>query len=187
MLTLPRLLFVATFVWGMMQFFRGRKEGRFMFSNSSSNEHQMESQPLGHNATATGGEKIVASPQQQPVQTQNPGLYQPPVAGAYPPQGQYDQSQYPPGQYPQAGYQPPVSPSPVSAHHYQSPYPQAQELHGQQQHGQYAPQQSYPSQQYGYHQQTTSPHSNELEGQVHQQYEMPSPPTASPPPQQYQQ
>lgn len=122
-LTTPRLLFIAVFVWEMIMFFRGRKEGRFQFASSSEN-YQMEA-----------GAKPVA--QSQPLMTQPTGYapqaQYPPQGTEYPPQGQpaYQQPQspyqqqesaYPPPQgtyYPTQDQQQPYSytPQPPAEHH----------------------------------------------------------------------
>lgn len=110
-------------------FFRGRKEGRFLFG-ARSDDHQMENQqPFMATQQENEPEKIVSEPQQQPIQTQTTGQYQVPPAGQYTPQGQYLQ----------AGYQPSASPQPTTPSPYQTSYPPAQELYAQQsqQYGQY--------------------------------------------------
>ncbi|KAG9254844.1 G-protein coupled receptor protein [Emericellopsis atlantica] len=176
------LLFIATFAWTMVMFFRGRKEGRFLFSTGTTNEHQMESQPHMHPAGQP--EKIVQSPLQPQAQypQQQPAGYYQPQPGMQPQHEQYAQQAYQPSLSSQAVSPPPQQP--------QGPYqPPTHELHGQQQqpYGQY---QQYPppsgQQQPGYPQQSPPQNytpANELEGGQHgQHYEMPSPPPASPPP-----
>ena len=144
----------------MTMFFRGRKEGRFMFA-AKSDDHQMENQQP---------EKTEPQ-QQQPTQAQPAAAYQPTSPHEQyqiPPAGQYS----PQGPYPQAGYQPPVSPSPVSQYHSSSPPPQ--ELYGQQpqpyQTNQYPAQYGYQGQQPVHSQNTESVVSpqSELDGQPHQ-------------------
>jgi len=160
------LLFVATFAWTMTMFFRGRKEGRFMFG-AKSDDHQMENQQPFVQQQVVQPEKTEPHQQQQPTQPPAPGVYQPmspPGQYQVPPAGQYP----PQGQYPQPGYQPPVSPSPVSQYHSSSPPPQ--ELHGQQpqvyQNNQYP---GYQGQQPVYPQNTGSVASpqSELDAQQH--------------------
>lgn len=160
-------------------YFRGRKEGRFLFGVGS-NDHQMENQqPFVPAPQGAQPEKIV-----QPAPA---GQYQVPPAGQYPvpPAGQYP----PQAHYPQAGYQPSVSPPPTTPSPYQAPYSQVQELQGQQQqqqqehYGQYPQHQGYQGQQppYLHHTVSVQTHHGELDANG-QQYLTPSPPTRSPPP-----
>ncbi|CAI6090464.1 hypothetical protein V2G26_005989 [Clonostachys chloroleuca] len=152
------LLFIATFTWTMVFFFKGRKEGRFLFDTEAP-ALQMETKNQPQAAS-----QVHPVPVQQPLQPQQTGgyekndfqtqqtAYQPPAS--YPPQGQYPQQPYQPAVSPQ----PTPSPAPAG-------YP-AQELYGQQ------PQQGY-----------YPPQSSELSAAEGQN---PYYPAQSPPPQQYQ-
>ncbi|KIL84869.1 hypothetical protein FAVG1_11739 [Fusarium avenaceum] len=159
------LLFIATFVWTLVMFVRGRKEGRFPIDTSAlttpSNNYQMEnkvseSQPMTQPQPQQG--QAVPQYQQQPA----PGQFDPQQQQQYPPQSA--PSPYQPAQspYQQQGAYPPPQAAPYS--------PQDQQFQGQQNYGQYPPQQQYqqPPQTYG----------SELSGST------PPPPATSPPPHQ---
>ncbi|KND87289.1 hypothetical protein TOPH_08065 [Tolypocladium ophioglossoides CBS 100239] len=116
------ILFIATFVWTLLQFLAGRKEGRFPIdmgtastaatTTTANNTYQMEpkveQQPLQPEATGQY--------QQPPQPVQSPYEQQPPYS---PPQDPQAYPQYPPQQYPPQLYQQPVQ--------------QGSELSGQQQ------------------------------------------------------
>ncbi|KAI5459199.1 hypothetical protein BGZ63DRAFT_512809 [Mariannaea sp. PMI_226] len=121
------VLFIATLVFDIMGFLKGRKEGRFAMSSTpaattgNENSYQMESKI---------SESQPMSPQTYPVQTQT----QPPVA----PFQDSVPAQYPPQN--QNPYQQNLSnyPSPT-----QSPAPNPYQGQQQQGYGQYPPQQMY--------------------------------------------
>ncbi|UNI23052.1 hypothetical protein JDV02_008895 [Purpureocillium takamizusanense] len=151
------LLFIVTFVWTMVNFLRGRKDGRF---------------PIGAPSSAGAGGSAEPKVEQQPMVPQQP--VQPmPQPQATQPQQQPPYGQYPPAQSPyqqQPPYSPPQTQSPPPpeqqyAQPYPQPYPQQQQ----------PPPQPYPQQQQPPYQQP------ELHGQNY------VPPAASPPPQQYHQ
>ncbi|KAH6959320.1 hypothetical protein DER45DRAFT_565753 [Fusarium avenaceum] len=159
------LLFIATFVWTLVMFVRGRKDGRFPVDTSAlttpSNNYQMENkvseaQPMTQPQPQQG--QAVPQYQQQPA----PGQFDPQQQQQYPPQSA--PSPYQPAQspYQQQGAYPPPQAAPYS--------PQDQQFQGQQNYGQYPPQQQYqqPPQTYG----------SELSGST------PPPPATSPPPHQ---
>ncbi|SPJ79958.1 uncharacterized protein FTOL_08349 [Fusarium torulosum] len=160
------ILFIVTFVWTLVMFLRGRKEGRFAVDTSAlttpSNNYQME--------TKVSEAQPMTQPQPQEGQAV-PQYQQQPAPGQFAPQQQ--QQQYPPQNAP-SPYQPAQSPyqqqgayPPPQA----APYsPQDQQFQGQQTHGQYPPQQQYqqPPQTYG----------SELSGST------PPPAATSPPPHQ---
>ncbi|KPM42983.1 hypothetical protein AK830_g3573 [Neonectria ditissima] len=174
------LLFIASFVWTLLMFLRGRKQGRFALSSTSpaspSNNYQMENKVA---------ESTPMSPQTYPSQTQP----QPPPVAFHETQSQYQQ---PPVQHQQQqGYAPQGQPyqQPQSPYQQQQGYPPPQE---QQNFGQYPPQQQHQQQPYqqpvqpqvtGQSQPVSTAYGSELDGQ--------SPyhghPPVSPPPQQYQQ
>jgi hypothetical protein len=148
------LLFIASFVWTLLAFLKGRKEGRFAFGSGSDEANYQATPPA---------EQPMAMQPQQPMQPQTTGGQYPPPAGTYPPQyppqGQYQpqppQEAYPQqtqqAQYPQAYPQGPgssvhsMSPPPQQ----QTPYSPPQELYTQQEHqpSQQQPQQPYYPQQ----------------------------------------
>ncbi|KAK9434844.1 G-protein coupled receptor protein [Metarhizium brunneum] len=153
------LMFIATFVWTIVMFLRGRKEGRFPIvgGGGGSNNYQMEPK-------AEQGASVTQPQQQQQYQS-----YQQPVQ----PQqtGQHEQS--PLGQNPTpAPYQPAQSP-----YQQQPPYQPPQDA---QQYAQYG--QQYPS-----YQQHVQQGSELSATPLPQQPYSPSPVTSSPPPQQEQQ
>ncbi|KAM0197822.1 hypothetical protein ACHAPQ_006073 [Fusarium lateritium] len=168
------ILFIVTFVWTLIMFLRGRKEGRFAVDTSASatpsNNYQMENKVSE------------AQPMTQPQPQQGqavPQYQQQPAPGQFAPQQQ--QQQYPPQNAP-SPYQPAQSPyqqqgayPPPQA----APYsPQEQQFQGQQNYGQHTPQQQYqqpPQQQY---QQPPQTYGSELSGST------PPPPATSPPPHQ---
>ncbi|KAF9777659.1 hypothetical protein IL306_004351 [Fusarium sp. DS 682] len=161
------ILFIVTFVWTLVMFLRGRKEGRFAVNIDASapptNNYQMESkvneaQPVVQPVQPQG---VPQQYQQQPT----PGQFVPQQQQQYPPQG--TPSPYQPAQSPyqqQGAYPPPAAPY----------SPQDQQFQAQQNYGQYPPQQ---------YQQPTQPHGSELDG--HTQYSTPPPASMSPPPQPY--
>ncbi|WKT46817.1 Marvel domain [Fusarium oxysporum f. sp. vasinfectum] len=131
------ILFIVTFVWTLVMFLRGRKEGRFAVnlaaSPSPNNNYQMETkvnegqpmvqpvQPQGvpqqqYQQQPTQGQ-FVPQQQQQQAHTNNRALTLPPAA-PYSPQDQQYQGQQNYGQYPPQQYQ-------------QPPQPQGSELDGQ--------------------------------------------------------
>ena len=146
-LIVHRILFIVTFVWTVVQFVKGRKEGRFPITSDSTTgpaatpateNYQMEPKPFDGS-------------QQPPLQQGQYSMQpQPAMAQQHPPQGQYapQQGQYAPqqGQYaPAAGhsqmpYQQAVSPSSG-----QGPYSPPMVGHPQEQQGysQYPTQQQY--------------------------------------------
>ncbi|KAK7393914.1 hypothetical protein QQX98_013300 [Neonectria punicea] len=166
------LLFIAAFVWTLLTFLRGRKEGRFALNTaapaSPSNNYQMENKVA---------ESTPMSPQTYPSQTQP---QPPPVAFQ---ENQYQQQQ-------QQGYAPQGQPyqQPQSPYQQQQGYPPPQE---QQNFGQYPPQQQQQqpyqqpiqSQMTGQSQPVSTAYGSELDGQNSYQGH----PPVSPPPQQYQQ
>ncbi|EXA46519.1 hypothetical protein FOVG_03887 [Fusarium oxysporum f. sp. pisi HDV247] len=163
------ILFIVTFVWTLVMFLRGRKEGRFAVnlaaSPSPNNNYQMETK-------VNEGQPMVQPVQPQGVPQQQ--YQQQPTQGQFVPQQQ--QQQYPPQGTP-SPYQPAQSPyqqqgaSPPPA----APYsPQDQQYQGQQNYGQYPPQQ---------YQQPPQPQGSELDGQTN--YSTPPPASMSPPPQHY--
>ncbi|KAH8734414.1 hypothetical protein BGZ61DRAFT_124390 [Ilyonectria robusta] len=164
------VLFVACFVWTLIMFLRGRKEGRFAMGSTTpatpNNNYQMENKVA---------ESTPMSPQTYPSQTQPPPP--PPPMDFQDAQGQYQQPGYPPQGQP---YQQPQSP-----YQQQPAYAPPQD---QQNFGQYPPQQQ-PYQQpispqmTGQSQPVSTVYSSELDG--HNQYQTPA--AVSPPPQQYQQ
>ncbi|KLP05419.1 uncharacterized protein Y057_5615 [Fusarium fujikuroi] len=161
------ILFIVTFVWTLVMFLRGRKEGRFAVnlaaSSSPSNNYQMETkvnegQPMVQPVQPQGVPQ--QQYQQQPVQ----GQFAPQQQQQYPPQG--TPSPYQPAQSPyqqQGAYPPPAAPY----------SPQDQQYQGQQNFGQYPPQQYQQPQHQG----------SELDGQTN--YSTPPPAAVSPPPQHY--
>ncbi|KAM5369475.1 hypothetical protein ACJA88_010463 [Fusarium oxysporum] len=163
------ILFIVTFVWTLVMFLRGRKEGRFAVnlaaSPSPNNNYQMETK-------VNEGQPMVQPVQPQGVPQQQ--YQQQPTQGQFVPQQQ--QQQYPPQGTP-SPYQPAQSPyqqqgayPPPAA-----PYsPQDQQYQGQQNYGQYPPQQ---------YQQPPQPQGSELDGQTN--YSTPPPASMSPPPQHY--
>ncbi|KAF5234135.1 hypothetical protein FAUST_7786 [Fusarium austroamericanum] len=169
------VLFIVTFVWSLVMFLRGRKQGRFAVDLSGpTNNYQME--PKTEAQVNVQPQPTPAAPQYQQQQPA-PGQFSPQQQQQqYPPQ---QQQQYPPQQqqYPQttpSPYQPAQSPyqqqgaypPPVSPY---DPQQGQQQFEGQQNYAQYPPQQ--------YHEApgTTSP-------PPHQYHEAPG--TTSPPPQQ---
>ncbi|GAB0132805.1 hypothetical protein EsDP_00001231 [Epichloe bromicola] len=146
------LLFIATFVYTLVMFLRGRKEGRFPVGSASStgNTYQMEPKT----------EQAAPVMQQQPIQPQQTGEYQPPL-GQNSPQN--------------------VSPPAQSAYQQQPAYqaPQDQQPYNNQHPQQYQQDPGY--QQHVYQRSELS----SVTPQPQQQYTAPSPATASPPPQQY--
>ncbi|KJK85092.1 hypothetical protein H633G_11075 [Metarhizium anisopliae BRIP 53284] len=153
------LMFIATFVWTIVMFLRGRKEGRFPIVGGAggSNNYQMEPKAEQGASVMHPQQQQQYQPYQQPVQPQQTG--------------QHEQS--PLGQNPTpAPYQPAQSP-----YQQQPPYQPPQDA---QQYAQYG--QTYPS--YQQHVQ----HGSELSATpLPQQPYSPSPVTSSPPPQQEQQ
>ncbi|PHH86970.1 hypothetical protein CDD83_9473 [Cordyceps sp. RAO-2017] len=104
------ILFIVTFVWSLVQFLRGRKQGRF---------------PLGAGPTAAGPTETKLK-QQQPQQPPAPGPYQQQPPYSPPPQGggayappQQGQQQPPYGQYAPQPYEPPP---PHYPQQYQQPH-----------------------------------------------------------------
>ncbi|KAL2211391.1 hypothetical protein CC79DRAFT_1363695 [Sarocladium strictum] len=144
------VLFVVTFVWTIVQFVRGRKEGRFPISSGTSTTkptaatvegYQMEPKPVDPNQQQQ-------QQAQYPVQHQTGMMQNQVPQGQYPQQGHYPQEQYPQGQYPQGQY-PQQAVSPNSAQGPYSPpapgYPQDQQMYNQ-----YPQHQPYPQQQQQY-------------------------------------
>ncbi|POR37837.1 Uncharacterized protein TPAR_01970 [Tolypocladium paradoxum] len=144
------ILFIATFVWTLLQFLGGRKQGRFPINmgttTTTTDNHQMEpkveqQQPLQPQATGQYQQQPLAQhppqPAQSPYEQQPP--YSPPPQGTYspPPQDQQAYAQYPPQQYPPQQYQ----------------QPQGGELPGHQQQQYVPPATSSPPPQQPYHQQ----------------------------------
>lgn len=146
----PRLLFIATFAWTLVQFLRGRKDGRFPIgapTSGSSAEPKVEQQPM------------VA---QQPIQTQ--------ATGPPPQQQQPPYEQYPPAQSPyqqQPPYAPPLTQSPPPEQQYAQQYPQPYPQ--QQQPQPYPQQQPQPYQQPELHGQNYVPPATSPPQQYHQQ------------------
>ncbi|KAM0297266.1 hypothetical protein ACHAPM_009799 [Fusarium culmorum] len=162
------VLFIVTFVWSLVMFLRGRKQGRFAVDlSSSTNNYQME--PKTEAQVNVQAQPTPAAPQYQQQQPA-PGQFSPQQQQQYlPQQQQYPQttpSPYQPAQSPyqqQGAYPPP----PVSPY---DPQQGQQQFESQQNYAQYPPQQ--------YHEApgTTSP-------PPHQYHEAPG--TTSPPPHQY--
>ncbi|CEF86877.1 hypothetical protein FGSG_04923 [Fusarium graminearum PH-1] len=160
------VLFIVTFVWSLIMFLRGRKQGRFAIDLSgSTNNYQMEPKTEAQVNVQPQPTPVAPQYQQQPA----PGQFSPQQQQQYPPQQQqYPQttpSPYQPAQSPyqqQGAYPPP----PVSPY---DPQQGQQQFESQQNYAQYPPQQ--------YHEApgTTSP-------PPHQYHEAPG--TTSPPPQQ---
>lgn len=159
------LLFIATFVYTLVMFLRGRKEGRFPIGSASSSGNNFQMEPKTEQ-----GAPMMQQPQQQqqqqpqqqyqqPLHPQQTGDYQPTPLSQHPPQN---------------GYQPAQSP-----YQQQPPYqaPPNQQAYNNQHLPQYQQDSSY--QQHVYQ-------GSELSGTPapQQQYAAPSPAT-SPPPQQY--
>ncbi|KAM0441303.1 hypothetical protein ACHAPT_000612 [Fusarium lateritium] len=183
------ILFIVTFVWTLLMFLRGRKEGRFAVSSGSgtgapTNNYQMETKI---------NEAQPANP--PPQQFQGQPQFQQPAApnGQFVPQ-QQQQPQFSPQPTPAPGYQQPPFQQPQSPYQQQGAYAppsqvpyspdqqqQPQQFQGQPTYGQF-PQQQQPQQQAPY-QQPAPPqaYGSELDGQ--NQYTAP-PSTVSPPPQQ---
>ncbi|KAH7155865.1 G-protein coupled receptor protein [Dactylonectria estremocensis] len=178
------LIFIACFVWTLIGFLRGRKEGRFAMGSTAAtpnNNYQMENKVAEATPMSPQTYPSQTQPQAPPVVYQDGTQYQqqqPPVQQqqqqpvGYPPQGQpYQQTQSPyqqspsPFQQPQGAYPPP----------------------GQQNFGQYPPQQQpIQPQMTGQSGPVSTVYSSEMDGGQHQHpYEAPT--TVSPPPQQYQQ
>ncbi|KAF4963651.1 hypothetical protein FSARC_8356 [Fusarium sarcochroum] len=179
------ILFIVTFVWTLVMFLRGRKEGRFAVNTSGvttpSNNYQMENKVP---------EVQVAQPQQHQGAPQQ--YQQQPAPGQFVPQQQQQQQQYPPqnapapyqqaqSPYQQQGAYPPPQAAPYSPQ-------EQQQFQGQQNYGQYPPQQQQhqqPPQPYGSELSapTPQPYGSELSAQT--PYSTPPPPaTVSPPPHQ---
>ncbi|KAM5375374.1 hypothetical protein ACJZ2D_005935 [Fusarium nematophilum] len=118
------LLFIATFVWTIIMFVRGRKEGRFAMSSGTatpSNNYQLESkiteaQPMAPQPQQFQQQQQPAPYQQAPSPFQQPqSPYQqqtaeldgqstfttPPPAATSPPPQQFQQQPYPAQAYPQ--------------------------------------------------------------------------------------
>ncbi|KAG8410882.1 hypothetical protein J3459_016911 [Metarhizium acridum] len=153
------LLFIATFVWTIVMFLRGRKEGRFPIAGGSGggNNYQMEPKAEQGASVMRPQQQQEHQPYQQPIRPQQTGEHQ---------QSPLSQNPAP------APYQPAQSP-----YQQQPPYQPPQDA---QQYAQYN--QQYPS--YQQHVQQGS----ELSGTpLPQQAYSPSPVTSSPPPQQEQQ
>ncbi|KAL6912720.1 hypothetical protein FSST1_010480 [Fusarium sambucinum] len=145
------VLFIVTFVWSLVMFLRGRKQGRFAVDLSgSTNNYQME--PKTEAQVNVQPQPVPAAPQYQQQQQPAPGQFQ--QQQQYPPQQQQQQQQqYPPQQ--QQQYPPQTTPSPYQPA--QSPYQQqgayspppvspydpqqGQQFQGQQNYAQYPPQQ----------------------------------------------
>ncbi|RSM18751.1 hypothetical protein CDV31_002471 [Fusarium ambrosium] len=182
------VLFIATFVWTLLMFLRGRKEGRFAVGSSGTgtptNNYQMETK-------ISEAQPMNAPPQQFQGQPQQ--FQQPAPNGQFAPQ---QQPQFSPQPTPAPAYQQPPFQQPQSPYEQQGAYPppqapyspqdqqqQQQQFQGQPTYGQFPQQQ--PQQQAPY-QQPAPPqtYGSELDGQ--NQYTAP-PPAVSPPPQQYQQ
>ncbi|KAJ4266043.1 hypothetical protein NW762_004016 [Fusarium torreyae] len=153
------VLFIVTFVWTLVMFLRGRKEGRFAVDTSGvatpSNNYQMENKVP---------EVQVAQPQGAPQQYQ-----QQPSPGQFVPQQQQQHQQYPPqnapapyqqaqSPYQQQGAYPPPQAAPYSPQ-------EQQQFQDQQNYGQYPPQQQ--QQQY---QQPPQPYGSELSAPTPQPY-----------------
>ncbi|RSL41582.1 hypothetical protein CEP53_012678 [Fusarium sp. AF-6] len=184
------VLFIATFVWTLLMFLRGRKEGRFAVGSSGTgtptNNYQMETK-------ISEAQPMNAPPQQFQGQPQPQKFQQPAPNGQFAPQQQPQFSpqptpapayQQPPFQQPQSPYQQQGAyPPPQAAYSPQDQQQQQQQFQGQPTYGQFPQQQ--PQQQAPY-QQPAPPqtYGSELDGQ--NQYTAP-PPAVSPPPQQYQQ
>ncbi|QPG95165.1 hypothetical protein C2857_007756 [Epichloe festucae Fl1] len=150
------LLFIATFVYTLVMFSRGRKEGRFPFGSASSTGNTYQMEPKIEQAAP-----VMMQQQQQPIQPQQTGEYQPPL----------DQN-------------PPQNGSPPAQNLYQQQpayqAPQDQQPHNNQHHPQEYQQDS------GYQQHVyRGSELSSVTPQPQQQYTAPSPATASPLPQQY--
>ncbi|KAM0338000.1 hypothetical protein ACHAPU_011463 [Fusarium lateritium] len=170
------ILFIVTFVWTLVMFLRGRKEGRFAVDTSAlttpSNHYQMETkvneaQPMTQPQPQHG--QAVPQYQQQPAPVQS----DPQQQQQYAPQNAPSPYQQPQSPYQQQGAYPPPQGTPYS--------PQDQQFQGQQNYGQYPPQQQQQHQQpqaYGSELSGTSPSPIPSSPPPHQQY---------PPQQQYQQ
>ncbi|EEU48253.1 uncharacterized protein NECHADRAFT_75635 [Fusarium vanettenii 77-13-4] len=184
------VLFIATFVWTLLMFLRGRKEGRFAVGSSSTgtptDNYQMENK-------ISEAQPMNAPPQQFQGQPQPQQFQQPAPNGQFAPQ---QQPQFSPQPTPAPAYQQPPFQQPQSPYQQQGAYPppqapyspqdqqqqqQQQQFQGQPTYGQYPQQQP---QQAPYQQPAPQTYGSELDGQ--NQYTAP-PPAVSPPPQQYQQ
>ncbi|CAM1504583.1 Fc.00g021740.m01.CDS01 [Cosmosporella sp. VM-42] len=158
------LLFIASFVWTLMMFLRGRKEGRFGFKPASAStptqNYQMENKI---------SEAQPMSPQTYPSQTQ-PGQFAP-----------VQQPQFVQPDNGQQYQQPPPTQSP-----YQNtgPYQAPQQGYPPQQQQQFQGQQNFQQQPIQPHM-TGQNYTNDLPAQ--NQYGTPPPQAVSPPPHQYQQ
>ncbi|KAF5013936.1 hypothetical protein FDECE_65 [Fusarium decemcellulare] len=188
------VLFIATFVYTLIMFLRGRKEGRFPIGSGSvattpSNNYQMETKISETQPALAPQPGYQAQPQTQQYQQPAPGQFAPQQQQQFP-QGApapapYQQAQSPFQQtqspYQQQGAYPPPAQAPYSP----------QEQPQQQNYGQYPPQQPQAQpqayQQPVQHQHTgqSQPYGSELDGQS--QYTTPPPAATSPPPQHYQQ
>ncbi|OBS20500.1 hypothetical protein FPOA_06868 [Fusarium poae] len=142
------ILFIVTFVWSLVMFLQGRKQGRFAIDLSGpTNNYQME--PKTEAQVNVQPQPVQAAPQYQQQQQQQPAPGQFQQQQQYPPQ---QQQQYPPQQQ---QYPPQTTPSPYqptqSPYQQQGAYPpppvspydpqQGQQFQGQQNHAQYPPQQ----------------------------------------------
>ncbi|KAL2675623.1 hypothetical protein Neosp_011813 [[Neocosmospora] mangrovei] len=172
------VLFIATFVWTLLMFLRGRKEGRFAVGTSGTgtptDNYQMENK-------ISEAQPMNAPPQQFQGQPQPQQFQQPAPNGQFAPQ---QQPQFSPQPTPAPAYQQPPYQQPQSPYQQQGAYPPLRLLtllrtsssnnNSSKQQPQQAPYQQPAPQTYG----------SELDGQ--NQYTAP-PPAVSPPPQQYQQ
>ncbi|KAM4068046.1 membrane-associating domain-containing protein [Hirsutella rhossiliensis] len=126
------ILFIVTFVWTLVHFLKGRKQGRFPLSTGSTataetnqmdpkvEQQQQYQTPIqqpqvhGQYQQPTPTQSPPPQPAQSPYQQQPP--FSPPPAGTYPPTQGQQQQQHPYRQYPQysqpqpQAYQQPVQP-----------------------------------------------------------------------------
>ncbi|KAH7156664.1 hypothetical protein EDB81DRAFT_397774 [Dactylonectria macrodidyma] len=161
------LIFIACFVWTLLGFLRGRKEGRFAMGSTTAtpnNNYQMENKVAEATPMSPQSYPSQTQPQAPPVAYQDT-QYQQQQPGGYPPQGQPYQQPPTPFQQQQGAYPPP----------------------DQQNFGQYPPQQQQQPiqpQMTGQNGPVSTVYSSEMDGGQHP-YQAPT--TVSPPPQQYQQ
>lgn len=97
-----RLTFIGTFVWTLMAYLKGNKEGRFPLTNTTSEAHQMEEAKAPAAAAAPAGTAAPvqngAQPQQyaEQVHTYPEQAQQPQEYAQMPAHPQEHEQQYPP-------------------------------------------------------------------------------------------
>lgn len=94
-----RLTFIGTFVWTLLAYLKGNKEGRFPFVNTTSEAHQMEEAKA--NGAAPAAAPVAQQPQQYAEQVHTyPQQAQQPQEYAQMPAHPQEHEQYPPAAAP---------------------------------------------------------------------------------------